>query len=216
MTSKRTISALNEAGFNESVVKIVVFSRLDFPSGVKRFHTEIGYRNATHPIYGSEQYIGVGDFGGIATEIKESTQGAPLSMGVGITGIDSALINTALTENYFRRDAEIMIGLEDVNGDLIDDPEILFSGYMDKIDITMQQNSATMALNIESRATNLLTASDLRVTDEDLQAENGSDLLFEYVYKMQDLVLRWGSQTTQWAGGGSGTRGPGKPPLRLK
>lgn len=205
--SKRTLSALNEAATLDANVKIVIFVRLDFPSGVQRFHTEIGSKNAVHPVYGSEVYSGIGDFGGINGAVKESIAGAPISITLALTGLDAALINTAFTENYFRREAEIMLGLEDASGDLIDDPEILFSGYMDKVDISLSQGTGTMALALESRATNLLSSSDLRFTDEDLQAENSGDLLFEYVYSVTDMVLKWGGTVTNYGDGLGGSNG---------
>jgi len=214
MTSKRNISASNEAAFAEAYVKLVIFTRLDFSSGVKRYHTEIGPKTATHPIHGSESYEGIGTFGGINGAVKESTSGAPIGLTIGLSGLDSALINTAFTDDYFRREAEVMIGLEDANGDLIDDPEILFSGFMDKIDIAMQKGSASMSLQLESRGTNLLSSSDLRVTDEDLQAESTADLLFEYVYSVMDMVLKWGGKVTSYGGGG--TRNDPNTKIHLK
>lgn len=200
MTSKRTISATNETAFLAPNVKMVIFARLDFSSGVQRFHTEIGPKTATHPIYGAELYTGIGTFGGITGDVKESVSGAPIGLTIALTGVDSALITTALTDDYFRREAELMIGVEDEAGDLIDDPEILFSGYMDKVDISFTKNTGSMLLSLESRGTNFLGSSDWRFTDEDLQAEYPGDLMGEYIYQMADLVLRWGAQ---------GYRGPG-------
>ena len=204
MTSKRTISAANEAALLLGNTKEVVFARLDFGAGVQRFHTEIGPITATHPIYGAELYTGVGDFGGISGEVKESISGAPIGLKIAITGIKASLITTALTDDYFRRDAELMIGLEDEAGDLGDDPEILFSGFMDKVDISVVKGSGQMLMQLESRGTNLLTSSDWRYTDEDKQAEVPNDLFGEYIYRMADLQLRWGSQNVNTGSGGGG------------
>lgn len=194
MTSKRTITATNETGTLQRVVKPVIFARLDFSSGVQRFHTEIGPKTAVHPIHGSESYTGVGDFGGLSSDVKETTSGAPANLQLTLTGLDATLINISLTDDYFRREAEIMLGLEDASGVLLDDPEILFSGYMDKIDVVLQAGFAQMTLNLESRGTNLLTASDKRFTDEDKQIEVAGDLIGEYIYRQSDLQLRWGTQ----------------------
>jgi hypothetical protein len=194
MTSKRTISATNEAGFNAKNLKVVVFARLDFSSGVQRFHTEIGSKTITAPIHGSETYTGIGDFGGIVGTVKESVAGAPINITLALTGVDSTLINKAFVDDYFRRDAMVLIGLEDETGDMLDNPTVLFDGYMDKVDITFVKNEGHMQLALESRATNLLTASDHRFTDEDLQADYSGDVFAEYVYRMTDLVLRWGGQ----------------------
>ena len=83
---------------------------------MQRFHTEIGAKTATHPIHGAESYLGIGGFGGIGGEVKETTSGAPLGLQLRLTGLDATLINMALTDDYFRREAEIMLGLEDETG----------------------------------------------------------------------------------------------------
>ena len=192
MTSKRTITALNETAFLGKVVKVVLFVRLDFLSGVQRYHTEIGPKTAVHPTHGSESYIGVGDFGGISSEVIESISGSPKSLSISLTGVKSSFISDALTDDYYRRDADVLIGLEDGAGAAIDDPEILFSGFMDKVDIALAEHIGQMTLMCESRGTNLLRTPDNRFTDEDKQIEVSGDLGAEYVYRMADLQLSWG------------------------
>ncbi len=208
MTSKRTIAAANETAFLAQVVKLVFFVRLDFASGVERFHTEIGPKTATHPIHGAELYTGIGDFGGLSADLVESVAGAPKSVQISLTGVKASLINTIQTTNYFNRDIEIMVGLEDDVGDLIEDPEIVFSGFMDKPDIALNAGIGQITLTSESRGIILLRASDHRFTDEDKQAEVTGDLLAEYVYRMVDLQIFWGPQP--YIGGpltGTGARG---------
>ena len=192
MTSKRDISTANENALLARVVRPILFARLDFSSGVKRMHTEIGPRTAVHPVFGSESYTGIGDFGGIAGDVVESVSSAPKPLKLAITGVKSSLINDALVDDYFGRDAEIMMGFDDENGVLLDDPVILWSGFMDKVDITLGHSTGQMVLTCESRSIKLQGSSDLRFTDEDLQAAFPGDLGAEYVYRMMDLVLRWG------------------------
>lgn len=203
MTSKRTISSTNETATLAANTKIVIFVRLDFSSGVQRWHSEIGPKTATHPTYGAEAYTGIGDFGGISSELKEGISGAPEPLTLAITGVDSSIVNMVLVDDYFRREAELMLGIEDAAGDLVDDPIILYSGYMDKVDAAAKENQAQMQLNLESRGTNFLSASDLRFTDEDLQAEYPGDLMGEYIYRMYDLQLHWAGKTTAWTIGGA-------------
>lgn len=213
MSSKRRISTPNEVGILSAVVKPVIFARLDFSSGVQRFHTEIGPKTAVHPIFGSETYTGIGDFGGLSSDVSETTSGAPANLTLSLVGLDASLINIALTDDYFRRNAEIMLGLEDGAGILLDDPEILFSGFMDKIDVVLSQGFAQMTLNMESRGTNLLTASDHRSNDETKQAEVTGDLMGEYIYRMADLKLRWGAIHI---GGGTGGLDQGSPAVKRR
>ncbi len=216
MTSKRSINATNESELLKKLVKLVYFARLDFSSGVQRVHTEIGPITATHPVHGSEVYTGIGDFGGIDGEVVESVTGAPQALKLSLTGIKSSWINRSLTDDYYRRDAEIMLGLEDESGSLVANPEILFSGFMDKVDVVLSEGMGAMSLICESRGTNLQRAPDNRFTDEDKQAEmlgltspETTDLLAEYVYRMADLKLFWGDREFTAAltgGGGSGPR----------
>ena len=218
MTSKRSIAAANETALLAQVVKIVYFARLDFSSGVQRMHTEIGPKTATHPVHGAESYLGIGDFGGIDGQVVESVSGSPQRLKLVITGIQSSWINRALTDDYYRRDAEIMLGLEDAAGDLVADPEILFSGFMDKVDASIGDSLGHMMLTCESRGTNLQSAPDNRFTDEDKQAEmlgltspETKDLMGEYIYRMVDLKLFWGDREFSSPFVPSGPRGPGGP-----
>jgi len=213
--SKRALDAANEAATLSKQLKLVMFARLDFASGVQRFHTEIGPKTAVHPIYGSELYLGIGDFGGISGDVKEGTSNAPEPLRLTLTGLKASLVNLAIVDDYFRRDAELMIGFENELGNLIADPEILYSGYMDKVDIVLQEGTAQMTMTLEHRGTNLLRASDHRFTDEDKQAETPGDLAGEYIWEMTDIKLRWGSSYV-WPTGGSSGRGGGggQPPTR--
>jgi len=204
MTSKRNISALNEGALNASVERPIMFLRLDFFTGVQRYHTEIGPRDAVHPIFGNETYTGIGDFGGITSNITESISQAPQAIKFSLTGVKSRLISDAFTDDYHRRDAEAMFGFDDENGDLIDDPVILWSGYMDKVDITLGDQTGEMTLTCESRATIGQESSDLRFSDEDLQAAVTGDLGGEYIFRMGDLQLSWGGDQIQSGLGGTG------------
>ncbi len=194
MTSKRAIDATNETAFLDQVVKAVFYARMDFSSGVQRVHTEIGPQTVTHPVHGAEAYIGIGDFGGITGSVVESVSGSPQAIRLSLTGVKASWINMGLVDDYYRRDVEIMLGLEDPSGDLVADPEILFSGFMDKIDMALNEGIGQMTLTCESRGTNLRLSSDKRFTDEDKQAEVNGDLLAEYVYLMADLKISWGDR----------------------
>ena len=209
MTSKRNISALNEGALNARVVRPIMFVRFAFFTGVQRYHTEIGPRDAVHPIFGLETYTGIGDFGGITSNITESIAQAPQAVKFSLTGVKSSLISDAFLDDYHRRDAEAMFGFDDENGDLIDDPVILWSGFMDKVDITLGDATGEMTLTCESRATIGQQASDLRFSDEDLQAAIPGDLGGEYIFRMSDLILTWGGDTMgQALTSGSAFSGP--------
>jgi len=198
----RDISATNITAMMSAVVRPIIFARFDFASGVKRFHTEIGPRIAVHPIFGSETYLGVGSFGGMTSDVKETISLSHASLQLSLTGVDPALISDALTDDYHRRDVDLMIGLDDVNGVLVDDPVLLWSGFMDHAIINLGEQSAEMTLVCEDRSTNLRGRCDLRFTDEDMQAVHTGDRIAEYAYRMVDLQIKWGGDQVNSGGGG--------------
>lgn len=199
--SDRDISALNIDALDASHIKAVLFVRMDFGNGVQRFHTEIGPRDAAHPVFGTETYLGIGTLGGLASDIVESVSAAPAAMRIALSGIDAALINTTITEDYFRRDVDVMIGFEAPDGSAIDDPVVLYSGLMDKVDIILNEGQAEIVLTAESRGTNLLGASDWRFTDEDKRAEVPGDTFGRFIYRMVDIVVKWGGGVVGGFGG---------------
>jgi len=191
--STRDISNDNITALNAKLVRPIAFVRMDFDSGVKRFHTEIGPRTAVHPVYGSEVYTGIGDFGGLTTDITESTSSAAQVVKFGLSGVNPTLIADVMaSDDYHRREIELMFGFDDENGDLIDDPVIVFGGYMDKADIIFGEGKADISLSCESRASILQGNSDLRFTDEQMQTDYSGDLAGEYIYRMLDIVLKIG------------------------
>lgn len=202
MSSKRDIDSLVEAELLTANVKPVIFARLDFAGGVQRFHTEIGPKTVTVPVHGQEVYTGLGDFGGISSSVVETITGAPQALRLSLTGVKASLITSLLTDDYYRRNGDVFIGLEDDNGEIIAEPESLFSGFMDKADIALKDGFGQITMTCEGRGTIWRTGSDQRFTDEDLQAAWPGDLLGEYVWRMQDISLKWGKGRF---GGGFGT-----------
>jgi hypothetical protein len=155
----------------------------------------------------------------MTSDIKESISVSPEKVNIAITGVSSVFVDIALDDDYYRRDIELMFGFDDADGVLLDDPVIVYSGFMDKASISVGQGKAEITLQCESRATNLANSSDLRFSDEDLQAAVSGDLAGEYIFRMADLVLNWGGDTvtqlsgSAWStgntstGAGAGTRG---------
>lgn len=206
MTSKRDISSANESALLAGNVNMSLAIRLDFASGVKRYQTEIGDETLTHPIHGAEVYKGIGDFGGLASDVVESVSSASQKLVLAITALKSALINDVLTDDYVNREIELMVVLFDESWSQIDDPEILFSGFMENVDMVLGKERGTMSVTCYDQNAIGQRASDLRFTDEDKQRESSGDLFGEYIYRMADLQLQWGGRviTGGGVGGGSG------------
>jgi hypothetical protein len=149
----RDITTANINALSGAVVRPIMFVRLDFDVTVRRYHTEIGNRTATHPDHGAETYIGVGDFGGIVGDLTENIGQAAQEVRIALSGINSDLITESLGDDYHLRDVDIMLGLDNASGQLVTDPVILWAGYMDKPGFTFDKGKADLIMTCESKLT---------------------------------------------------------------
>ena len=202
--SLRNISELNQEATTARIVRPILFARLDFASGVRRLHTEIGPRTARHPVFGVETYDGIGDFGGITGPITESVSDSPYAVTIALSGVNASLMDRTLNDDYHGRDADLMFGFDDENGELLDDPVVVWSGYMDKVDVALSQGLADLSLTCESRAALLQGSSELIFSDEQKQSSHPGDLVAEYLYRMIDMTLSWGGDKIRNQGTSSG------------
>jgi len=163
-------------------------------------------------------YTGAGNFLTIS-EIQEGVDLAAKGATVSLSGIPSSLIAYALSEPYQGRPARIKFGVFDEDAD---DPAVLlmesgdallmengdrfdisydtttfafelFSGRMDQMAIDEGAEEATIAVTIESRFIDLQRPRVRRYTDADQQSRYSGDLAFEFVPRLQEESLKWGS-----------------------
>lgn len=210
--AQRSISTLNEAAVLAGHVIPIVFARLNFLSGVLRLHTQIGDITFTHPVFGIETYNGIGDIGGISA-IEEGVATRPFGVKLVLTGVKQSLISQVLTDEYHRREANILIGLRNTTtGALVDDPFELWSGFMDKHDISVGKNFGRIIMSCESRA-DMMQDSDGKIfNDEDQQALHAGDVGFEYLDQISLLgSVPWGDKSVAPPLGGARERVPGFP-----
>lgn len=113
-------------------------------------------------------------------------------MALTLTGIDSAIVSTALTENYQGRTANIYLGALDANDVSVVDPFKYFSGLMDTQTIDDNGTTATITLSIESELISLQAINERRYTLEDQRADFPDDLGLEFIDAIQDRTIDWG------------------------
>lgn len=167
----------------------VVLVDLDFPSGHIRVHTGAG-----DITFNNFLYQGVGDLGGISN-VEETIEGQTSRIELFLTGIDPALISTALNENYRHREGVVYLAFIDSNGVLVDDPVVTFRGRMDTMPITLG-DTAKIRLRIESRLADWNRARIDRYTNESQQQKFPGDKGLEFVSQMAEKEIVWGSGGT--------------------
>ena len=160
--------------------------KLNFDSGAVKLWT--GYGEIT---VASETYTGGGQLLDISP-IEETVEVAARGASIALNGIDSSLINLALTENYQTRSAKIFFGVLS-SGAVVADPYQLFDGRMDVMSIDDNGETASIVMTAESRLIDLERPKLRRYTSEDQKLTHPNDTGFDFVASLQEKEIAWGS-----------------------
>ena len=161
---------------------------LMFDSGPLRLWT--GYGDKTINVQGSNQvFTGTGSLLTIG-DLEEVGDLSAKSVDLTFTGIPASIVSLALQEPYQRRAMRLYLGEKSVSS-VVE----IFSGKMDKMKISDQSESSTIALTVESKLIELERPSGWRYTNENHQSRYDGDTFFSYVQSMQDQTLIWGKQS---------------------
>lgn len=154
----------------------------------------------------SESYTGAGSLLSIGTA-EDTTEIKSSGMDVAISGMDTTVLNYALTENYQNRPITIFLGYlmggtNEVAGTLT-----LFKGRMTTLTISDTPIGAGINISAENRLVDLDRPSNFRYTKESQNFLHSGDTGFNRVTSLQDKEIVWGK--TGWGGstGGNDRRG---------
>lgn len=183
----RVASTTNATELAKPNIRIFVAVDLDFASGHVRAHDGVGTIT-----FGGNTYDGIGHFGGIdIAEESISVVAKPVTLT--ISGVDSSLVATAITEQYQGRTATIYLGLLDLDAQqLLDTPETLWEGRMDVMTVQLGQESGSIKLNCEHRLRREPRIA--RYTDADQQLAYSGDVFFNLIGKIQSFKGTWGAK----------------------
>ena len=141
----------------------------------------------------SETYTGAGqllNISGIEEDLELKSSGISISL----TGMDSTILNLALTENYQNRPITVFLGFL-MGGSNESAGEItVFKGRMTSLTITDTPQGATITVNCENRLVDLNRPSNLRYTTESQQFISSGDTGFNRVQNLQDKQIAWGQK----------------------
>lgn len=186
------VSGSNQTAGEAAHVEIVTLVAMDVPSGYLRLHTRTGTIT-----FGGYDYLGVGKFGGVS-EIDEDAQLRPSGVTVTLSGVDAALVSSAITEAIHGRAITIYQGyLNLTTGALIADPEIVFRGLMDYMAIDLGQNTGSITVQCEGEMARWLRHNGSLYTHESQQALFSGDRGFDQVPFLQNRKIDW-SKSNVW------------------
>ena len=156
--------------------------------------------------FGGVTYIGAGTLLSIST-IEESTDISSQGISITLSGMDSSVLNLALTENYQNRSIEVFMGYLSGGTNNIAGSFTMFKGRMTAMTINDTTQGATISLQAENRLIDLERPSHFRYTKESQEFLPTGDTFFNRVASLQDKEIVWGRPSTASSSGGGGGGG---------
>lgn len=181
----RDLTVSVQAELAADAVTPVFLVQLDFDSATTRVWSGIGPLS-----YDSQTWTGVGWLGKVSA-LSESTSFVANGAAFELSGIPSALIALTLTEPYRGRRATLWLAFLDAANAVIADPVILFRGLIDLVEVDEGAETASIVINVESRAAELKRTRERRYTHQDQQIDFPGDRGLEFVAGLQDKQIVW-------------------------
>jgi len=124
--------------------------------------------------------------------ITETAEVQANGITIGLTGLDTALIQSALAEDYQGRDCNLYVGVLDSDGAVIADPIKVFAGRMDLMTVEDSGGTAEITVTAESKLIDLERGRQRRYTSEDQKIDYPDDRGLDFIAELQDKEVVWG------------------------
>ena len=138
----------------------ILLASLSFATPV---HIWTGYGTIT---VGSTAYLGIGTLGSISP-VEETTDLAARGISMQLSGVPTAMLAVALTENYQGRECSVLFGALQSSGALVSSPVTIFSGRMDVMSINDDGQNATIGMTAENKLVDFRRPREVRYTDQE-------------------------------------------------
>lgn len=185
----RDLSTAYATAVDESTLRLAYIVLMSFDSGDVQLWSGSGNLS-----WNSLTWTGTGTFGGISA-IEEARGVEAPGVQLSLSGIPSAMLALALTDVYQGRPVKVWQALFDASNVLIADPALVFSGYMDTMDIADAGEIGMITLSCVGANADLSRTREQRYTHAEQTRLFAGDLGLEYVASLQNKPLYWGTNT---------------------
>ena len=130
--------------------------------------------------------------------IDESADIRANGIKIGLSGLDSSIISSALTEDSQGKIVKVFFGVLETSSNatvVVDTPYQTFEGFIDTMSILEDGNTAQVSVNVENKLIALERPINRRYTDQDQKNLFAGDKGLEFVESLQDKVVAWGGGT---------------------
>lgn len=175
------------------VTRAVYFVELDFSSDVQRISTAMQTIS-----WGGFDWIGLGSVLDISpVEEEEGLTPRALNFSINIAQPSWLALAIGPTGEYSGRYAKLYLCPLNEQFQLVDTPELCWTGNMQTITVTADQDGAQAVLTCETSAFDLKRSSGLRLNDVQHKKKYPSDLGFEYQADLKRKPQTWLSKRFQ-------------------
>lgn len=154
----------------------------------------------------SETYTGAGTLLTVSNS-EDNTELKSNGIVVALSGMDTTVVNYALTENYQNRPITIFMGYVMGGTNEVAGTLTLFKGRMTSLVINDTPEGSTVTIDAENRLVDLDRPSNLRYTKESQNFLHSGDTGFNRVASLQDKQINWGKAGENGSTGGAGGGG---------
>jgi hypothetical protein len=185
----RTLPSAVLSAIAANLVRVAFFGEFQFAGGTVRLWT--GYGTIT---WNGHTWTGAGDFAGLSP-VDETTEVGAAGLTFTLSGIPSSTLAIALGDAYRGRKCTLWLAILDSTMATVVDAAQVFSGLMDVMKIDDAGETATISLQAESRLIDLGRPRTVRYTDQEQQNLFPGDLGLQYVAKLAEQPIYWGTPT---------------------
>ena len=153
-------------------------------------------------VIGSDTYTGAGTLLSVSNS-EDNLELKSNGLVVALSGMDTTVVNYALTENYQNRPITIFMGYVMGGTNEVAGTLTLFKGRMTSLVINDTPEGSTVTIDAENRLVDLDRPSNLRYTKESQNFLHSGDTGFNRVASLQDKQINWG-KSSSGAGAGLG------------
>jgi hypothetical protein len=187
------LSTNNATATSAAHIPYALFAAFNFVSGMVRLTS--WDQDIT---FGGNTYQSIGKFAGFS-DFEEGTDLTSSSLTFTLSGVDSSIMATALTEKYHNRDASMWVGWLDATNTLVDTPYLLWEGSMDSMPLSSDQSQASINLVCESRLLLLAKTAGWTYSDVHQKQFFTGDGIFNLVASLVNKIINWGAPSTATA-----------------
>jgi hypothetical protein len=183
----KTLTTANQNVLDDSVIIPIHFLKIEYTSGTLYLNTSDRDLD-----FDSQTYVGGAGVASISS-VEETQELQASGIQVQISGVDSSNVSIALTENFKNVDATLYLGFLNITTyTLEDDPFIIFKGKVDTQNIQVDNETATIVIEIENRLIDWERQRISRYTNNDQLSKYSGDVGLEFVQQLVEKELFWG------------------------